>query len=66
MAKHDKKDIGVSTILNPVPVVMVSCAGVNADNEAERPNIMTVCLGRHSQFRAAHALCQHTQVASFT
>ncbi len=42
MAKHDKKDIGVSTILNPVPVVMVSCAGVNADNEAERPNIMTV------------------------
>ena len=25
MAKHDKIDVGLSTILNPVPVVMVSC-----------------------------------------
>ena len=27
MAKHDKIEVGVSTILNPVPVVMVSSAG---------------------------------------
>lgn len=36
MGKHDKTEIGISTILNPVPVVMVSCA----DKEG-RPNIMT-------------------------
>ena len=36
MAKHDKIDIGVSTILNPVPVVMVSSACLDG-----RPNIMT-------------------------
>ncbi len=40
MAKHDKIEVGVSTILNPVPVVMVSCAG--KDPEKERPNIITV------------------------
>jgi flavin reductase (DIM6/NTAB) family NADH-FMN oxidoreductase RutF len=42
LAKHDKTSIGVSTILNPVPVVMVSCAGKDPSKEGERPNIMTV------------------------
>lgn len=42
MAKHDKIIIGDSTILNPVPVVMVSCAGKDPSNEAQRPNIITV------------------------
>ena len=42
MAKHDKIEVGVSTILNPVPVVMVSSAGKNPESETERPNIMTV------------------------
>ena len=42
MAKHDKIEVGVSTILNPVPVVMVSSAGKDPESEAERPNIMTV------------------------
>ena len=42
MAKHDKIDVGVSTILNPVPVVMVSCAGKDPSDEAQRPNIITV------------------------
>jgi len=37
MAKHDKTDIGISTILNPVPVVMVSTA-----NKAGEHNICTV------------------------
>ena len=41
MAKHDKIDVGVSTILNPVPVVMVSSAGMDPESEAGRPNIMT-------------------------
>lgn len=39
MAKHDKSPVGISTILNPVPVVMVSSAG---KNPGTRPNIMTV------------------------
>ena len=39
MAKHDKKEIGISTILNPVPVVMVSSAGKESGS---KPNIMTV------------------------
>ncbi|MCR5288311.1 MAG: flavin reductase family protein [Saccharofermentans sp.] len=39
MAKHDKSPVGISTILNPVPVVMVSCAGKET---AAKPNIMTV------------------------
>lgn len=38
MAKHDKIPVGISTILNPVPVVMVSCAG---KEPGSRPNIMT-------------------------
>lgn len=42
MAKHDKIEVGVSTILNPVPVVMVSSAGKDPESESERPNIMTV------------------------
>ncbi len=37
MAKHDKTDIGISTILNPVPVVMVSAANMRGDH-----NICTV------------------------
>lgn len=36
MAKHDKVDVGISTILNPVPVVMVSSG--SKDGKA---NIMT-------------------------
>ena len=39
MAKHDKSPVGISTILNPVPVVMVSSAGKDPES---RPNIMTV------------------------
>ena len=42
MAKHDKSQVGISTILNPVPVVMVSCAGKDISDDAQRPNIMTV------------------------
>jgi len=39
MAKHDKTEIGISTILNPVPVVMVSTCGKEADAV---PNIITI------------------------
>ena len=39
MAKHDKSSVGLSTILNPVPVVMVSSAGKDPET---KPNIMTV------------------------
>ena len=42
MAKHDKISVGVSTILNPVPVVMISCAGKDPSRDEERPNIITV------------------------
>lgn len=42
MAKHDKINVGNSTILNPVPVVMVSCAGKNPNSDSERPNIVTI------------------------
>ena len=42
MAKHDKTEIGISTLLNPVPVVMVSCAGKNQEDVMDRPNIITV------------------------
>lgn len=42
MAKHKKTELGLSTILNPVPVVMVSCAGKNPENKEERPNIITI------------------------
>ena len=37
MAKHDKTEVGLSTILNPVPVVMISAA-----NNAGERNICTV------------------------
>ena len=39
MAKHDKSPVGIATILNPVPVVMVSSAG---KEPGSKPNIMTV------------------------
>lgn len=42
MAKHDKIVVGNSTILNPVPVVMVSCAGKEINDDAKRPNIVTI------------------------
>ncbi|MCR5592972.1 MAG: flavin reductase family protein [Saccharofermentans sp.] len=42
MAKHDKIDVGISTILNPVPVVMVSCCGKEPEKESDRPNIITI------------------------
>ncbi|SCW39461.1 NADH-FMN oxidoreductase RutF, flavin reductase (DIM6/NTAB) family [Ruminococcaceae bacterium YRB3002] len=37
MAKHDKTDIGISTLLNPVPAVMISTSNKNGEN-----NICTV------------------------
>ena len=37
MAKHDKIEVGLSTILNPVPVVMISTANKNGEK-----NICTV------------------------
>ena len=42
MAKHDKINVGLSTLLNPVPVVMVSCAGLHPEDPDERPNIVTI------------------------
>ncbi len=42
MSKHDKIDVGVATLLNPVPVVMVSCAGKNSSEQEDRPNIVTI------------------------
>lgn len=33
MAKHDKIEVGLSTILNPVPVVMISSANKNGDKD---------------------------------
>lgn len=42
MAKHTKTEVGLSTLLNPVPVVMVSCAGKNPESIEERPNIVTI------------------------
>lgn len=37
-----KINMAPSTMLNPVPVVMVSCAGKDPLSEATRPNIITV------------------------
>ena len=37
MAKHDKTDIGISTLLNPVPVVMISASNLKGEN-----NVCTV------------------------
>ena len=42
MAKLDKIDVGISTLLNPVPVVMVSCCGKDPGKESDRPNIITI------------------------
>ena len=42
MAKHDKTEVGISTLLNPVPAVMVSCAGKDPSKEDQRPNIITI------------------------
>jgi len=42
MAKHEKTDVGISTILNPVPVVMISSAGKDPKDPSSRPNIVTV------------------------
>ena len=39
---HEKIALPPSTLLNPVPVVMVSCAGKNPELPLERPNILTV------------------------
>ncbi len=58
MAKHDKVEVGISTILNPVPVVMVSSAGTDPETEAGRPNIMTVISVRKS--RHSHKLITET------
>ncbi len=42
MSKHEKTELGLSTLLNPVPVVMVSSAGKNPESDLERPNICTI------------------------
>lgn len=42
MAKHNKTSVGISTMLNPVPVVMVSCAGKDSSKVDGRPNIITI------------------------
>ncbi|MBR1797213.1 MAG: flavin reductase family protein [Clostridiales bacterium] len=42
MSKHDKISVGLSTILNPVPVVMISSAGKDPSTTEGRPNIITV------------------------
>lgn len=42
MAKHEKTNVGISTILNPVPVVMVSSAGKNPEEPFGRPDVATI------------------------
>jgi len=39
---HEKITLPPSTMLNPTPVVMISCAGMNPELPLERPNILTV------------------------
>jgi len=39
---HEKITLPPSTLLNPSPVIMVSCAGMNPELPTERPNILTV------------------------
>ena len=39
---HEKITLPPSTLLNPTPVVMVSCAGKNPELALERPNILTI------------------------
>ena len=38
----EKMALPVSALLNPVPVVMISCAGLHPENSEERPNIVTI------------------------
>jgi len=38
----EKMILPVSAMLNPVPVVMISCAGLHPENPEERPNIVTI------------------------
>jgi flavin reductase (DIM6/NTAB) family NADH-FMN oxidoreductase RutF len=38
----EKTILPVSAMLNPVPVVMISCAGLHPENPEERPNIITI------------------------
>lgn len=38
----EKTILPVSAMLNPVPVVMISCAGLHPENPEERPNIVTI------------------------
>ncbi len=38
----NKKIMPTSTLLNPVPVVMISCAGKDKEKPESRPNIVTV------------------------
>lgn len=42
MPKYEKKSMPPSTMLNPVPVVMVSCAGKHPAQPLERANIITI------------------------
>ncbi len=42
MSNREKTSLPPATLLNPVPVVMVSCAGKNPQDSAQRPNIVTV------------------------
>ncbi len=42
MPKSEKKSMPPSTLLNPVPVVMVSCAGMHPAQPLERANIITI------------------------
>jgi len=39
---HEKTILPPSTMLNPTPVVMVSCAGLHPEQPEERPNILTI------------------------
>ena len=40
--RHEKIILPPSALLNPVPVVMVSCAGPNREFVQDRPNIVTI------------------------
>jgi len=42
MINRDKTSLPPATLLNPLPVVMVSCAGKDPEDSARRPNIITV------------------------
>lgn len=40
--EFEKTILPISAMLNPVPVVMISCAGLHPGNPEERPNIVTI------------------------